>query len=610
MDNKIGWAFPRNDGGEEKVWNHEGLTHFQSSPFSHLAREIIQNSLDAALSNDKPVSVVFEIRYIKPEILGCHELLKHVEACRNIAMDENDNEKNILEIESALNILKSGEDIECLVISDRNTTGLVGKNFHALTKTAGKSIKFEGSGGSHGIGKNAAFVCSALRTVFYWTSFTEGGKRKEKMQGKSILMSHQNEQGDMTQNVGFYGISETRDSIKGKDNIDDVFRRIDPGKLKEPVDGTSVIITGFKKSNGWRDIIAASVISNFFYAIDNGKLEVTIEPEQDETETDFEINKNTVGKWCEKLLASGNESFVCEYEETDIQLADMFRKAYLDREPDVRWGDESFGEIKLYIYKDRGMPSKVGIVRKSGMKITDEQPMLKRFSRCQPFICLILIEDIDGNSLLKQMENPSHNEFNADWLPENKKEHGRYALSILTKTIRSKIQELAAESLDVSDIHSRKLSELLPDIEADDVFDTSGDKSNWRDIDVDSKIGEHKPKPNGSGRTPSPVESSKVKLSNVRIFPESAAKKNVSNVVFISPETCKIELKVLEAGDSNNIVIENVKFIHRNGEISDTINVEAGIRNEITLECEHLRKDRAYILLAHKVTGDNKGESK
>ena len=44
---EIGWHFPPTSGGREDGFNDPGAAHFSGAPLSSLARETIQNSLDA-----------------------------------------------------------------------------------------------------------------------------------------------------------------------------------------------------------------------------------------------------------------------------------------------------------------------------------------------------------------------------------------------------------------------------------------------------------------------------------------------------------------------------------------------------------------------------------
>lgn len=66
VDKEIGWNFPSNNGGTEAGFNDSGIETFAGKPFESLAREIIQNSLDARVSSDKPVTVAFQVEISHP----------------------------------------------------------------------------------------------------------------------------------------------------------------------------------------------------------------------------------------------------------------------------------------------------------------------------------------------------------------------------------------------------------------------------------------------------------------------------------------------------------------------------------------------------------------
>lgn len=62
MTGDIGWEFPIDGAGQWEGFNHPGIEHFRGNVMGSLAREIIQNSLDAR--STFPVSVSFQLRDI------------------------------------------------------------------------------------------------------------------------------------------------------------------------------------------------------------------------------------------------------------------------------------------------------------------------------------------------------------------------------------------------------------------------------------------------------------------------------------------------------------------------------------------------------------------
>ncbi len=150
MSSKIGWEFPPTNGGQEDGYNHSGITHFDGAPLSSLARETIQNSLDAPGPRGGSVHVSFELVELATESLGGEELLTAVAACDR---EEFDSTKTEEALQTARETLKQ-DSVSCLRISDQNTTGLEGDRWRTLVKMQGASHKpdTEGAGGSHGIG--------------------------------------------------------------------------------------------------------------------------------------------------------------------------------------------------------------------------------------------------------------------------------------------------------------------------------------------------------------------------------------------------------------------------------------------------------------------------
>ena len=62
MEEKRGWYFPNNNGGEAEGFENQGINQFKMSPYGKLAREIIQNSYDAKIKGeDKTVRVEFRL---------------------------------------------------------------------------------------------------------------------------------------------------------------------------------------------------------------------------------------------------------------------------------------------------------------------------------------------------------------------------------------------------------------------------------------------------------------------------------------------------------------------------------------------------------------------
>lgn len=471
IDSKIGWRFPPTNGGISTGINDPGMAHFTGQPLASLARETIQNSLDARLDQNQPVHVSFELLDFNLDEVGRNELAAAIESCKSATAEERYSMEAAALNEAATSV--QSKLVPCLRISDRNTTGLLGENWRALVKMQGFSHKpdMEGAGGSHGIGKYAPFAVSTLRTVFYWTCFYEGGNEYEKFQGKSVLISHRDPDGEETQATGFFGLKDG--CLELTERIPDPFRML--GEDQRPVRGTSVAVMGFQDTEDWRLRIAESVIENFFFAIGTGRLNVIVEPDGDSglMEMDF----GSIDDWFAHLRDS--EFF----DDSQGSAADSVRDAQVfwelsKGEPTSEKQDVDLGHCRLWIQTSEGLPGKVAFVRRTGMLVTTQQAGLIRFPGFRDFAALCVFEDPEGNELLRRMENPKHDQFEPNRLPKEDRDRGRKALRRVTDWVRSEIRKQAGPPEGGNRTVLSELAVYLPDYQPEEPFEESG-----RDID-------------------------------------------------------------------------------------------------------------------------------
>ena len=474
MTDEIGWHFPPTQGGIGAGFNDPGIAHFSGAPLSSLARETIQNSLDARKNPEKPVHVSFELINLKPENIGRDELHKAIEACER----EKRNDRTVKAALIAARESIGKKDIPCLRVSDRNTTGLQGDHWRTLVKMQGVSYKAElvGAGGSHGIGKYAPFSVSAPRTVFYWTCYQQDGKDAEHFQGKSVLMSHEGTDGE-TQGTGFYGNKKDCSEL-GCGQIPERFRVLTAER--RPVYGTSLVICGFRKTENWRQRIAASVIVNFFHAISIGSLTVIIEPDESDEESElFEIEKKSLESWFDALGVNAQHADDAGDEAAAaLEQARTFWEISNGQDMAAEKQDPDFGHCQLWIRVGENLPSRVAFVRRTGMVITTQQKKLIRFPGFRSFSAVCVFEDPQGNEFLRRMENPMHDQFEPDRLPEGERAQGHRALKRITDWIRSEIRKCAGPPEGGKKTVLSELAAYLPDYQPEDSFEDAGSDGN------------------------------------------------------------------------------------------------------------------------------------
>ena len=247
------WTFASNNGGEDHGFNDAGIETFKGNLERYLAREVIQNSLDARADKKKPVLVKFELieldRDNVPDLTGLAETFKHCEKY----WPSDQKAKEFFKTAAAL---AKGKKSTALRIGDYNTTGVIGgdkertKNWYYLVRCSGSSSKWGGEGGSFGIGKNAPFAASRMRTVLYSTLNSE---EEYIFQGVARLVTHERAKVGTAQPTGFLGDSKSA-SIRKKKDIPKQFLR------KEQ--GTDLIVLGYQADGTWNTDLTHSVLES------------------------------------------------------------------------------------------------------------------------------------------------------------------------------------------------------------------------------------------------------------------------------------------------------------------------------------------------------------
>lgn len=426
----IGWNFPFNNDGREDGLNDPGVETFKNNPLASLAREIPQNSIDAAdKDSGKPVEVHFDLvelpiakfpdaRHFEKILKACEKYWTHIAAAKKFFRNAQD--------------VIHATKIRVLKVSDYNTTGLLGSiddrtsDWFKLTKAVGASDKAANAGGSFGIGKHAPFACSELRTVFYGTKDKTG---KFAFQGVSKLVTHKNG-GETTQGTGYFGEKSHNQPITKATDVNLVFRR---NKV-----GTDVFIAGFPNMSNWVDDIAKALIDSFFVAIYEGRLVARVGT--------IHINQASLGDLIAKYGKDDSSFTAAAYyaaltsEEAQTFILDDF---------------EGLGKAELRILSNRKFPKKLAMVR-SGMKIYDKG----HFQTPVRFAGVFLAKGEKLNGFLRSLEPPMHDKWEA-----NRAEDPGEARALIRKLygwMNDAIKSLSAAE-DLEQLDAEGMSQYLPD---------------------------------------------------------------------------------------------------------------------------------------------------
>lgn len=397
------WYFAT-DTTEDEIFsdaNAELFTNNSSNAdvFRSISRELIQNSIDAKIEKEKKTKITFDFIEIEkekfPEVNGLFDHIKGtIDYCerterKNVGLNNSRNQIDILKKDKYL-VLK---------VSDYNTKGVEGSNepnlnsknkWRGLLYNEGDSIKDSNTSlGSHGLGKNAAFSLSGLRTVFYVTRDLDNNYA---MEGVAKLCTSYIE-GIKKHNKGYFC-----NEVNGKTSplteeqaieINPIFARKESGTDIYIVEPNLDLV-----KNRIKYYLIESVISNFFVAFFDDKLTVIINGEEIN-------NKNYQDKFKE----------VCQYYEDNgisESLQMTFVRQYLETiksGQDHSFDLDGFGKIEFYLLKnDEIIGKKYAIFRDRGMIITEFDVK----SASQKFSGVVIVRGDEGTEFLRSIEDPNH----------------------------------------------------------------------------------------------------------------------------------------------------------------------------------------------------------
>ncbi|MGH1647790.1 hypothetical protein ABE945_08510 [Enterococcus gilvus] len=437
--------FPGNNGGEVKGISDSGIETFSGNSIKGLAREILQNSLDANKKSSEPAYVEFEMFQLPFDNLPGSSSLKEAFVRARQFWDRQTSRKAKKFFDQALE--QTDGLIDILRISDFNTSGLLGSRedyntpWVNLTKSAGVSDKDSGTMGSFGIGKFATFAASSLRTVFYNTVAQDG---ESAFQGISRLTSFIDKNENTTQGIGYLGSSLANPEYTSI-SLDPCFDR------KELDYGTDIYISGFKNiENSWQEEIVASVLDGFLYAIFMNNLIVKIGT--------LEINRDTLPNVIETYKDYFSEN-------ADFYYSVLTNENTHYKEINYR----NHGLIKIWILLGDNLNNRTAICRGAGMKIKEipfQNPLLSGAA-------VMVIEGEEVQKNLIPLENPTHTNWEVKRVEEHRPFFRKYLKGIYDLVKNELIELSDDDSIDEIDSDVGEYLPLISDDEANQAQEES-----------------------------------------------------------------------------------------------------------------------------------------
>lgn len=440
--NTLKWFFAPSEGSLEKGPNDVHMEAIPGDPWKGLVRESVQNSMDARRDETIPVLVKFKIGFFELAQLGeFNKLQEHIDACGEY-FQKNDNARK--KFSEMADIFKKYEPyLPYLEISDFNTTGMAYKSgdtncpFYGFVRSAGVSVKDDGkTGGSFGFGKSAYFKISPLRTVLISTLTKTDTPVFE---GVTWLCTHMYD-GKKVSHAGFFDNNNGQPAI-GESRI--------PQHLRRTETGTSFYITGFKpqdREKMKRDMIREA-LQNFWLALYEGKLEVEIEGTR--------LNKDNLEQMLKEYFPKEEDSGSGRTSSNPRPYFNLIKNYGLD-EKIIKIEKEvaPLGKVSLYLARMNAPKDKLLFMRRPRMLVYAKSP-----GTSYGLYGLFLCDDGRGDYILRDMENPAHNEWKASNHSTVNNNHARIYMEA-ERVLKEFIQESISAEFDIKDSDNLEITGL------------------------------------------------------------------------------------------------------------------------------------------------------
>lgn len=441
------WHFEPKTRGSTYGSSDASEEFFKNNSWDNVVREIIQNSLDVPKSVNKPINISIKLFKIPTDDIQVSKLRPHFDQALLMAKKQGYSKTIQKSLKNAIGIL-SHKEIDVLAITDTGTTGLVGDAWKSLIHGEGITYKSGNvAGGSFGIGKNAPYLMSPIKTVFYHTKYTDSAGTVEKFIGRCKLITHpnpKNKSKSLNPNGFFCAGPEGEDykPIHGRD-IPRKFR------IGNKDGSTTIFIIGFNRKNAWQKQTEKSVAKNFFKAIMDKKLLVHIG------------NKTIDDEELERLL---------DIDKTLTKTSYYHRLAKRpDYEEDI---GNSFGKFTLLFTINQGsdtnLPNQLAYINIKGMLITDAKqfgrnPFSPQLGDYFGYAALLQAADEKTEAKIRSLETPNHQSIEYE---RAKYEQGfkdtEDDLREIREMITDKLKTMMEKFESQSKINFDELASLLP----------------------------------------------------------------------------------------------------------------------------------------------------
>ena len=442
--------------GSPSGFTPSGIAGFSDLRPAAVVRELIQNSLDAAVEANVPTAIVrFRLTRCKTRnIPGIAEyktaFLAAVENHERMGGGQLPSQAE--RVVQVMHTATFREHQDILSVLD-NGIGLDEVRMTALLSD-GVSAKGDTATGTFGNGHSVAIPASDLRYVLYGGLTSNVGRI---CGGHAVIASwvvpHEKYQqsGDgflikAFRNASYeYAKGSSLPGMIGK-NLDDI--------QNHSRHGTAVIITAFnnfRESHSLWDMVSKAASCNFFQAIEEGRLAVQVEDyrpgQSGETK---KLDRSTLKR---VLVANRNEkrskAFLSGKKAFEAHEALQFGKAHVVQ--------TKIGEIRVRIRERASGSPRIDLCR-NGMWITDDKKIpgfYYAFHDRKPFHAILLLNSGSGgrlHELVRNAEGPLHDKLDArQRLSKPEARELRQAFAEIRDWLRSTVPEIGSDSYSPDD---------------------------------------------------------------------------------------------------------------------------------------------------------------
>lgn len=441
MELNCKWHFGK-EGGRDRGASLLSQEFGRNSYYSFV-RESIQNSLDAVNDESKPVRVVFEtIALNRDDYPGLLEIDNHILACREYFKKDEGVKRRLPDPKH----LRLGRILKNLQVSDYNTKGMpyqegsVSTPFYGFVRSEGVSNKRDGgAGGSFGFGKGAFFALSERKCLLVSTLDLDNNHVFE---GVAVLTTHKSDSGETLSPDGFYDNNGGL-PVTVNDEIPPRFIRDEPGT-------TIVVLDYIRETDVSEDEVAReivkSVLRNFWLSVEVGKLQVDVKigPEQ------YNLSEASLEKYLNKFF--DKETSTTKRGESPVPFYQAYKEGTaanaVEKQCYFKKNIKILGDVEFYLKQGDGLPNKIAYMRRPRMLVYTK--INNRFSGyAGVFVC----SSSEGNAVLRDLENPSHDSWDVENAQASKhdKKRAKAALSELNSFIISCLDSIKVEAAETGE---------------------------------------------------------------------------------------------------------------------------------------------------------------